>query len=241
MRFSGSIITAAALCLAATHATALPLSDSGFSLDTTLTALSDYRSRGISQTLGDPALQVTSVLSHESGAYLALFTSNYDLGKATREWDYIAGWTIPLADEVALDLGWAKYEYHGESVQNYSEYYGSLSAYGVTLGAHYSDDLADKESYFYGYLGYSVALPFETTLDLRYARSDYKDEVFFNTSGKGRSRYDDWQVSLSRAWLGLDWKASYIDTNLSKSECLSYSGYDDLCGATLVAEVGKTF
>ncbi|MNO03014.1 putative bacterial protein [compost metagenome] len=58
---------------------ALPLSDD-FSLDMSLTAASDYRSRGISQTLGDPALQFGATLQHSSGLYLGAWTSNVDFG-----------------------------------------------------------------------------------------------------------------------------------------------------------------
>jgi len=34
---------------------------------------------------------------------------------------------------------------------------------------------------------------------------------------------------------------SFIDTSLSKAECQSYTGYDDVCGATLLASASKTF
>lgn len=235
-------LCAAALAATSTQCLALPLGDSGFSLDTTLAALSDYRSRGISQTQNDPALQGTSVLSHESGAYLALFLSNFDMGgQARREWNYIAGWAVPLGEDVTLDLGWAKYDYRRENALSYSEFYGSLSAYGFTLGLNYSDDVAEKEAYTYSYLGYSHALPLDLTLDLRYAWADFKDDFFFDRAGKGRSRYNDWQVSLSRSWLGLDWTASYIDTDISRAECESYSSKDDVCGSTGVLQVSKTF
>lgn len=235
-------LAGAILGAAASPCLALPLGDSGFALDSTLSVLSDYRSRGISQTGNDPAVQGTSVLSHDSGAYLALFLSNFDMGgKARREWNYIAGWVLPLGEELSLDLGWAKYDYRRENALSYSEFYGALSAHGVTLGLNYSDDVAGKESYAYAYLGYSHVLPLEVTLDLRYARGDFKDDTFFSRSGKGRSRYHDWQVSLSRNWLGLDWSASYIGTDLSRAECLSYSGTDDVCGDTGVLQVSKTF
>jgi hypothetical protein len=37
------------------------------------------------------------------------------------------------------------------------------------------------------------------------------------------------------------WGLSYIDTNLSKSECTSWYGYGDLCSATVVASASKAF
>ncbi|WP_458239124.1 TorF family putative porin, partial [Pseudomonas sp. P5_A2_2] len=51
-----SALTLAALALAPLTSQALTLNDD-FSLDMTLGIVSDYRTRGISQTQGDPAVQ----------------------------------------------------------------------------------------------------------------------------------------------------------------------------------------
>jgi hypothetical protein len=34
---------------------------------------------------------------------------------------------------------------------------------------------------------------------------------------------------------------SYIDTDLSKNQCTSNYGFDDVCSATVVASVSKSF
>lgn len=91
------------------------------------------------------------------------------------------------------------------------------------------------------FVGYRVVLPGEFGLEARYEYVDYKDDVFFSADGRGRSDYTDWEVKLTRDFIGVTWGLSYIDTNLSKTQCQSFSGYDDLCSATLVASVGKTF
>lgn len=236
------LATALLLAGASLPVLAFQIGDSAFSLDTTLTAASDYRSRGISQTRNDPALQATSVLSHGSGAYAAFFISNYDFGTAAkREQDYVLGWALPLGEQLTLDLGWAKYEYVKDASLNYSETYASLSGWGVTLGVNYADDVADKESYLYTYLGYEHPLPADTTLSLRLGHADFKDDFFFKANGKGRSRYSDWQIGVSRDWLGLTWQASYVDTDVSRAECHSYGGSKRLCDAALLLEVSKTF
>jgi hypothetical protein len=41
--------------------------------------------------------------------------------------------------------------------------------------------------------------------------------------------------------VGVTWGLSYIDTDLSKSECASWYGYGDLCTATVVASASKAF
>ena len=76
---------------------------------------------------------------------------------------------------------------------------------------------------------------------MRYEYVDYKDDVFFSDSGKGRADYTDWEIKLTRDFVGVSWGLSYIDTSLSKAECQSYTGYDDVCGATLLASASKTF
>ena len=46
---------------------------------------------------------------------------------------------------------------------------------------------------------------------------------------------------MTRDLLGVTWGLSYIDTDLSDAECMSFSGYDDLCSSTLVVSASKTF
>jgi hypothetical protein len=37
------------------------------------------------------------------------------------------------------------------------------------------------------------------------------------------------------------WGLAYVDTNLSESECASYYGFTDVCRATWVASVSRSF
>lgn len=75
----------------------------------------------------------------------------------------------------------------------------------------------------------------------RYEYVDYQDEVFFNSDGKGQGHYTDWEIKLTRDFVGVTWGVSYIDTGLPKTKCQSFTGYDDLCSATLLASASKTF
>jgi uncharacterized protein (TIGR02001 family) len=132
-------------------------------LDVTLA--SDYRTRGISQTQNDPAIQAGVTLAHSSGLYLGAWSSNVDFGgglKTRQEIDYYAGWLWQATDEVSLDVGYLKYAYPKESQFNQSEAYGILSVYGVKLGAYYSAmrrvSTASRTS-LYSYVGYETELP----------------------------------------------------------------------------------
>ena len=242
-----ALFTLATLVLAPLTTQALPLNDD-FSLDMSLAAVSDYRTRGISQTLGDPAVQAGATLVHSSGLYIGAWTSNVDFGgefKTRQELEYYAGYYWQATDAISLDLGYIKYSYPKESQFNLSEVYAILDVYGVKLGAYYSNDtpnvFGEDQDTLYTYLSYKLALPAELGLDLRVGRGDVKDPAYWSTNGDNRESYYEWEARLSRDFVGVTWGVSYIDTDLSKSECAGWYGYGDLCTATVVASATKTF
>ncbi|WP_166361237.1 TorF family putative porin [Pseudomonas akapageensis] len=249
-------IVLASLALAPLAAQALVLSDD-FTLIIDLAAVSDYRSRGISQTLGDPAAQFGLTLAHSSGLYAGAWTSNVDFGKSIdeegnefsfktrQEVDYYAGYFWQMSDQISLDLGYLKFTYPKESQFNQSEVYATLEAYGVELAAKYSNDMENvfgkNQDTLYTYVGYKTTLPAEVGLELRYGRNDFQDQAFVSGDGGSRSSYREWEAKLTRDFVGVTWGLSYIDTDLSQSECASWYGYGDLCTATVVASASKTF
>ncbi|QHA82027.1 hypothetical protein E3Z27_10170 [Pseudomonas mediterranea] len=216
---------------------------SGFALDVTLTALSDYRDTGISQTKGDPAIQGEAILQHESGAYVGFFSSNVDSRtKAYREDMYFAGVTVPFSEDVSLDTYVGRYEYPNEANQDFNEFAAELTAYGFLVNYTYDFDfrghIPNNSNWS---LGYNFALPYETNLLVRYGYSDVRIDAFFSNSGESRSQYTDWEAKISKELYGVNVFASYIDTDLSKAECFSAVGYKDSCSATVVVGVSKTF
>ncbi|MGF6487623.1 TorF family putative porin [Pseudomonas frederiksbergensis] len=242
-----SALTLASLVLAPLTSQALALNDN-FSLDMTLCVVSDYRTRGISQTLGDPAVQAGATLVHSSGLYIGAWTSNVDFGgpyKTRQELEYYAGYYWQASEAISLDLGYLKYDYPKEGQFNMSEVYAILDVYGVKLGANYSNDtpnfFGEDQDTLYTYLSYKIELPAEIGLDLRAGRNDVKDPAFWSTNGESRDAYTEWEAKLTRDFVGVTWGLSYIDTDLSKSECASWYGYGDLCTATVVASASKAF
>jgi len=236
-----------ALTLAPLTSQAIPLGDD-FALEIETALVSDYRTRGISQTQNDPAAQLGITLQHASGLYLGAWTSNVDFGfdsKTRQEVDYYAGWYWQATDDISLDVGYLKYVYPKSSLYNLSEYYAALTAYGFTVGANYSNDsgsvIGDDQDTLYSYVGYETALPLEVGLQLRYGRMDFKDPVYMAADGKESADYHEWEVKLTRDLIGLTWGLSYIDTDLSKTECASSYGFDDVCSSTWVASVSKKF
>lgn len=237
-----SLTLALAAGLLAPAAQVIELNDDYF-LELNAGVFSDYRTCGISQTQNDPALQGYATLLHSSGLYAGLWSSNVDFGfglKARQEIDSYIGYYWQIDDDIALDLSYIDYAYPNQGDLNYDEVHAELSAYGGTLGAYYSDDLGGDQSYLYSYLGYTAELPWELGLELRAGQVDYKDPVFISNSGNDSNRYREWEARLSRSLFELDWSLSYVDTDLSKAECASYNGFDDVCSATLVVGISKT-
>lgn len=225
---------------------ALPLTDD-FAVLVDLTLASDYRTRGISQTQNDPAVQAGLTLAHSSGLYLGAWSSNVDFGgglKTRQEVDYYGGWLWQATDAVSLDLGYLKYAYSKESQFNQSETYAILSAYGVKLAAYYSDDapgIDSQQSSLYSYVGYETELPYGLGLKLRYGEMDFKDPRLYASDGHAEDAYREWEVKLTRELAGVLVGLSYIDTDLSKSQCISNYGFGDVCTATVVASISKSF
>jgi uncharacterized protein (TIGR02001 family) len=214
-----------------------PVGDFDVSMNAALTT--DYMFRGISQTQGSGAIQGGLDIGHESGLYIGTWASNVDFGSesdATVEFDYYVGYGGDIGEDLSYDLGWVSYTYPGQSDLNFNEYYGSLSAFGFTLGTNYSDDFGGSDSIIYHYLGYEYELPYEIGLSLSYGYQDFKDATF----DSGDDTYTDWSVGLGKSWAGLDFALTYTDTNLSSSDCSGFAGDSDYCDATAVFSVSKT-
>ena len=236
-------LLAAGLLACAPLAHAIGLNDD-FSVEVKAGLFSDYRTRGISQTQSDPALQGSLTLAHSNGLYVGVWSSNIDFGygsNSRQELDYYAGYFWQINDDITLDVSYIKYVYPRQGNFNYGEYHAELHAWGALLGGNYSDNFNGDQSMLYSYVGYTTLLPFDTDLLVRYGHNDYKDPAWFANDGASRDGYHEWELKLTRTMLSLDWAVSYIDTDLSDSECASYLGFTDVCSATVVASVVKTF
>jgi len=111
-----------------------------------ISGVSDYDYRGISQTAGDPALQLGLNYGHESGFYATAWGSNLDWGEgsdADIELDYTIGFSRNIGDsEVAWDAGLLFYTYPGLSSSNFTEVYGGFSGNLWHAKVSYSDDFS---------------------------------------------------------------------------------------------------
>lgn len=253
-----TLLALAGLTLMPFGAQAIELNEQ-FNLAITPTIVSDYRASGISQSLGDPAAQLNVVLNHISGLYAGVWTSSVDFGNdldTRQELEYYAGYYWQINDNISLDTFYTQYEYPRDSQFNMSDVQSTLDVYGVLLGGKYVNNMKgpdyedingvwqdgkQNEDLMSGFIGYRTLLPADIGLEARYEYVDYKDDVFFSADGSSRADYTDWSVALTRDLFDITWGLTYVDSDLSKTECLYFSGYDDLCGAGLIASASKTF
>ena len=181
----------------------------------TVTAVSDYDFRGITQTAQDPALQGSVDWTNDTGLYLGAWASNVDFGDdidVDIEVDLYGG--IRGGEDITWDLGIVYYTYMDGSEFNYPEIYGSVGYKWLSGKVWYSDEFGgvdDNGSAYYIEANASVPVG-ETGLGLTahigMSDGDYWDnEDIWGPNGDGG--YTDWSVGVTYALghfnLGLKW------------------------------------
>jgi uncharacterized protein (TIGR02001 family) len=224
-----------------------PPTGSGLDLSGSLTALSDYRFRGVSRSDEDPAVQARLTLSHDSGLYAGVTATTLkgldsfrlrdpgfrDLGDV--EVDLYAGYGAQLGGGFSLDAGLLYYLFAGgDGATDYVEPYASLSyligPVDITAGAKYapSQDAIGDEDMLYLFGQVDASIPF----------SRWRFSALLGHQDWGRFG-DYWTWSLGTEYrlpLGRGTDVAiglrYVDTDLP-----SISGQD----ATAVLTVGLNF
>jgi uncharacterized protein (TIGR02001 family) len=221
----------------------LPESALGGTFTGTVTFMSEYFSRGKSNTRpGVPAIQGQLEFDHDSGAYVQVFGSNVDkpppedTGKF--ELDYIAGFrrnvgafgydlsgvyvTYPGARRAdGLDFDFVEFTAKADYDLNWAKPYVAVSwspEYQYNSG---------EEWYFQA----GVEAPMAGFLTLL---GHVGHSTFDNNARALNNDYSDWSVGLGTNVLGLDLKLEYVATDLPKSQCVS------ACDR-VVLTVSKTF
>lgn len=191
-----------------------------------LEVVTDYRSGGISYSDRGPALQPGLYYNHASGLYASTWATNVDYAagdKTNLEWDFYLGFYKNINPDVALDIGYASYTYHGA---DYSKDYAYAEVYlGVALPSNtkiywnHTDD-------FFG-LGVSHDIlkviqeykmqDYLLTATLGYELSADKDEYAWD---ENKADYQYVMLSAAREHAGFMFKltasATTIDTDFNK-------------------------
>lgn len=190
-----------------------------FDVTMTSTLASDWISRGSSQNNGNPTVQGSLDIAHESGIYVGIWGGSMSGEETTggSEFDYYLGYAGSLTEDISFDVAVATYVYSGttwdgENADNDIEYLASVSAYGATIGTEYRTDRTDEQLYYY--VGYDLELPGGFGLAASVGQTDLEEE----DETIGVVDYVDWSLGLSKTLIGLDFAVVYSSNDLEDAE-----------------------
>ena len=193
-----------------------------------LSATSDYRYRGLSQTDNGAALQGGADYTNESGFYAGAWASTITWiddagGGANIEFDFYAGKTGKFSDAVPYDFGVLTYQYpsHDLAVSpNTTEIYGKLG-FGPAY-VKYSHSVTDlfgfEDSDGSGYLdvGANIGLADTWTLDLHVGNQDVKNYDDYS--------YTDYLIGVTKDFGFMTGSLAMIGTDLDAAGDLGDNG-----------------
>jgi uncharacterized protein (TIGR02001 family) len=214
---------------------AAPVAQAG-SWGATIDFVSDYRFRGVSQTQGDPALQIGATYRFDNGIYLGTWASNVDFvdgDGANTEVDLFVGYNMDLNEDFNADLQYIRFVYPGTSSgfdYDFYEVVGALSWKGMLTGrVVYTDDVvASGTTAWYYQLGASHTVFEDYTISAGIGYYDL-DELF---SGS----YTDYSVGVKKAFGPLAVGLAWVTTNGNLDEI--YGPHD---GSKFVFSIGTSF
>src|SRR5688572_26529339 len=174
----------------------------------TVTVVSDYDFRGITQSAQDPALQGSVDYTSDSGFYAGVWGSNVDFGDEVDvdvEVDLYAGFRG--GEDITWDVGAVWYTYMDGSEFNYPEIYASLGYKWVSGKIWYSNEfggLDDNGDAYYLEGNVNVPLPgnFGLLGHVGFSDGDYWDSV---------DGYMDYAVGVTYALGHFNLALKYID------------------------------
>lgn len=186
--------------------------NSNFSISGDVTAISDYRFRGVSMTSKKPAAQGTLNVEHSSGFYVTVWGTNIsDFNGAKSEFDFMTGYVFSLGNDVSVDVGVMEYTYPGGTGTNYFEAYASATMpVGIgelSVGFNYTpsqNNLGNSDN-IYITSGYSMPIMdtgLSANVHLAYEDGAFGDEKL------------DWSLGASYDFEQFTVGVDYIDTNL---------------------------
>ncbi len=179
-------------------------------LSTTITFVSDYRFRGVTQTLEDPALQADLKYTHDSGIYASLWASDVKFAAPANvayEVDTAIGWAGSLTDDVGLDLQLVRYNYPVDQPESdYAEVVGKITYAGAFATVGYSNDVfnLNETGIYYG-IGYGLTVADEYNVSASLGYYDLDDAL--------DGSYTDYSVGVSRAFGPINVGFTYVNTN----------------------------
>lgn len=210
------------------------------------TLASDYIFRGVSQTMGNPAVQGGFDYAHSSGFYVGTWASNISgiqYTNANMEWDFYGGYAGKISDDFSYNVG-GIYVMYPDGVTgpapnkkwNTTELYGGVTWKWINLKASYSL----TNWYGIGKDGGFVPTEINTgasSADDAANPDDSKGSLYLEANasyelpGKfvllghighqdianyKELSYTDWKLGVSKDFSGFNVALAYTDTNAKK-------------------------
>jgi len=203
----------------------------------TVTAVSDYDFRGITQTSKDPALQGSIDYAHDSGFYAGAWASNVDFDtKGDIEVDLYAGFAGGETFPWDVGLVWYTYPSSDGELLDFPEIYASLGYKWLEGKIWYSSNFGGaSENAIYYEANANFELPAGFGLGLHVGKSDGD---YWDTAD-----YFDYSVgvtyTLGHFDLGLKW-VDGSDLDSTDVPCESW-GDASSCEARAIFSVSTTF
>ena len=173
----------------------------------TVTAVSDYDFRGVTQTKQNPALQGSIDYSHVSGFYVGAWGSNVDFGNCCDEnveVDIYAGFRG--GDAVTYDVGLIYYSYPGADSIDFPEIYAGIGYKWLSGKIWYSNDFGNyDDSTMYYEANANFPLPANFAVS---GHVGYSDGV---KAAYGQDNYTDWSVGVTYALGHFTLGLKYVD------------------------------
>lgn len=198
---------------------------------------SDYRSRGISQTAGDAAIQGSLDAGFDNGVYIGAWGSNVDFGDdANLEVDYYIGYGSDINDSLSYDVSFNYYTYPGYDAadSDYAELIGGLYFGDLAATFAFANDYANLgESAQYVALDYSIVINDDISIDLHAGHS------FGDYWGKADIEdYQDMSVTVSGSAMGLDLSAALLANNIDSADETDSGAFRN--DSTLILSVSRS-
>ncbi|WP_203072690.1 TorF family putative porin [Falsiroseomonas ponticola] len=255
------VLAATALCggilLAPPAGTAQTAIDAlGVTVTTTPAVTTDYLFRGLSQTRGKPAVQLTVDAEHSSGLYVGAFVSNvaFQGTNARQEVDYSAGYRFTLGD-LKLDIGGTYYTYAGYTAPrggfelNFAELalrtsYEIAPVKFVGLAAWSPNFYGESGSGFYLEGGFDMALDYGFTISPRIGYQWIERNLVPATGSRdgyfGSPDYLTLSVGISREIVGgvIGTFTGVWNSNTGRQDCF---GGQKVCDSRAVLTLSRPF
>jgi uncharacterized protein (TIGR02001 family) len=183
------------------------------------TATSDFIFRGQTNTNHNPALQIGSDWTHQSGFYAGVWGTNVTMpgSDAKVEADGYGGWNYSFNSDVSAGLGAYYYSYYPDHTINTLELPMQFTWTQLKLGAAYAPHWGGAELAHAWYLSasWSQPLPWKLSLGLAAGWSSFDKDLGFND-------YADFRTGLSREVMGVSCDLSEYFVNKRQ-----FNGADD--------------